>query len=1387
MDAKRVGSPRHGTVSSTTAAALVAALLTAVGTPPAAVAQAAGPTLDDLQSFAVDMHLHTDHSSDAGLPHQEFDTPESHDTFLDEQRDQAIRLQMDGVAFTDHRTFDQHFDPDFRVTDDTVLMTGEEWGSARHGTAFGLVEVLQHDPSLEECGLAAMSMEAAAQGGLLGVAHPKDFYDGSCSLSFEGGANWPVSHVEAVRGGDGIVQEAQLADSNGSNTAWYLASLQAGMRIPAVNGSDNHFKQVWGAGPAGPGGSSTHALVTTPTEVGFIDAVLAGRTSGGWTSVNARLTTLLDVDLDGSWDAIMGGWAAPTGDTVRVGVRVTTGSGTWVQIIDDTGTIVSEQPVAAPDQTVTVDVPAASDFWFATVTTQELLRPGLPDPLDYIDTHQGVATPVWTSAPPATTAADPTSPTARALSRLSGTDTSWSGFPDLATDGADVVAVWQQRRDSINEVVVARSLDTGRTWSAPVVLSTSDDARLPKASRSGDRVTVVWEDHDPSGLGGALVEATSADGGVTFTAPAVLAAGPTWRAELASTVDADHLVWLEAVDGEVWSVQHAVRRDGVWSTQEQLSTAEATDGPRTQYATPPRTIRWVPYAGQPDVAVNGDTVVVSWQDNRDDPTPGRSGTPDDVEVWAAVSTDGGVTFSADARVTERLLRVDNGEPEGVEGFPARNVDTAVLGDGTIALAYQRDNASVHDDIWVQISRDAGTTWSSATPVAPPDARFRYQPTIIVRDGPASFDVVWQDATDPTWQLVSASTIDGGATFTAPVELTATTRYAGWPEADGDVITFVGETAEGFHAHVLSGNSGPTARFSFTPTAPRPGQVVTFDASASFDDAPGLTSAWDLDDDGAFDDETALTFTRTFDADGTFPIALRVTDADTLISEVTRDVVVSSVNTAPIARIVGPVTSGQYDAVTFDGTTSTDPEGDALTHVWDFGDGSGTSTEASPSHDYDIAGIFVVSLTVDDGNGGTDETTRIVDVAPNLAPVVDAGDDRTVDVDTAVSLTAEVADREGDVVSVVWDFGDDSESATGTSAVHTWSEVGDFTVTVIATDEHGASATDTFVVSVEDQPADVESIRRVAGEDRIATAIALSQDAFTTATTALIARHDLFPDALAGNTLAVEAGGPILLSRPSALPDDVRAELDRLGVTKVYLLGGEAALSPAVATSLADLDVVRLAGATRFETAAAIADEIVELGGTVARVVVALGAHAPRDAWPDALSAATFGARGRAPVLLVRSDTVPASTRSAALRILGADGEIIIVGGESVVSAGVAEALAKEHSVRRIAGEDRYATSVALAEEAQTFSAGRAPVFLASGGAFPDALSAGPAAAAAGGVLVLVHPDHLDLSVATRDWIAQHREEIDEVAVAGGIVAIARAVMDAVEALMQDGG
>lgn len=155
-------------------------------------------------------------------------------------------------------------------------------------------------------------------------------------------------------------------------------------------------------------------------------------------------------------------------------------------------------------------------------------------------------------------------------------------------------------------------------------------------------------------------------------------------------------------------------------------------------------------------------------------------------------------------------------------------------------------------------------------------------------------------------------------------------------------------------------------------------------------------------------------------------------------------------------------------------------------------------------------------------------------------------------------------------------------------------------------------------------------------------------------------------------------------------------------------------------------VSRLAGDTRYETAIRVAQKFQP---NVSAVFVATG-----EQFPDALSAAAAAAQIGGPLLLTQPDELPAGVAAEIRRLNPA--EIIIVGGEQAVSVEVESQLRElVGNTGRIAGGDRYATSIQLADSSFD-TAGTA--FLATGATFPDALSASGAAGVQQAPVLLVN-------------------------------------------------
>jgi subtilisin family serine protease len=184
-------------------------------------------------------------------------------------------------------------------------------------------------------------------------------------------------------------------------------------------------------------------------------------------------------------------------------------------------------------------------------------------------------------------------------------------------------------------------------------------------------------------------------------------------------------------------------------------------------------------------------------------------------------------------------------------------------------------------------------------------------------------------------------------------------------------------------------------------------------------------------------------------------------------------------------------------------------------------------------------------------------------------------------------------------------------------------------------------------------------------------------------------------------------------------------------------------------------VSRLAGADRYSTSVAISSSF---SPDVPIVYVATGEN-----YPDALSAASAAAVQGGPLLLTDPGYLPGVIRSEINRLRPT--QIVVVGGAGAVSDAVYNELATlAPTIRRDSGPDRFSTSRLIAERAFT---GRTvtTAFIATGHDFPDALSAGAAAATLGAPVILV-----DGAAGSLDGGAQYlmqRLGVTKVYIAGG--------------------
>ena len=127
--------------------------------------------------------------------------------------------------------------------------------------------------------------------------------------------------------------------------------------------------------------------------------------------------------------------------------------------------------------------------------------------------------------------------------------------------------------------------------------------------------------------------------------------------------------------------------------------------------------------------------------------------------------------------------------------------------------------------------------------------------------------------------------------------------------------------------------------------------------------------------------------RTFAAGAANPVYLQIGPGGDLFypdfdGGTIRRVTYTSTNQPPIAAITASPTTGPAPlTVTFNGTGSSDPEGQTLSYTWDLnGDGTfGDATGATASHTYSIANTYTATLQVTDNQGATDTDSVTITV------------------------------------------------------------------------------------------------------------------------------------------------------------------------------------------------------------------------------------------------------------------------------------------------------------------------------------------------------------------------------------------------------------------------
>ncbi len=390
----------------------------------------------------------------------------------------------------------------------------------------------------------------------------------------------------------------------------------------------------------------------------------------------------------------------------------------------------------------------------------------------------------------------------------------------------------------------------------------------------------------------------------------------------------------------------------------------------------------------------------------------------------------------------------------------------------------------------------------------------------------------------------------------------------------------------------------------------------------------------------------------------------------------------------------------------------------------------------------------------------------------------------------LSWTESIDDNTSDIEYTVIDFTDESALPTPvrttTDSKGRDSIVGTFTTSYLggsmtlsdsilsykSTIRVYAKDKDGNVVSSNDLTLDPNNPKRnltmlpntIVGLNRYETSVAISKTGWPnaqSADTAVIATGDNFPDALSASPLAKKYNAPILLTNSKKLDPKVDAELDRLNVKNIILVGGTNAISNNIESYLENkgLNCTRISGNDRYETSIAIAEEI----GSADKIVVATGEN-----FPDALSIASYAAKSQMPIILTQNTNIPKSVEHyLANKKIGTS---YIIGGQQAIAD---SQLSKFPNAERLSGRDRYDTNITIAKRFSE-DINMDTIYFATGDNFPDALSGSPLASLTGSHIFLVNNKSDNRPIT--NYISPYHDNIKSINVIGGDAAVKNSVI-----------
>lgn len=211
-----------------------------------------------------------------------------------------------------------------------------------------------------------------------------------------------------------------------------------------------------------------------------------------------------------------------------------------------------------------------------------------------------------------------------------------------------------------------------------------------------------------------------------------------------------------------------------------------------------------------------------------------------------------------------------------------------------------------------------------------------------------------------------------------------------------------------------------------------------------------------------------------------------------------------------------------------------------------------------------------------------------------------------------------------------------------------------------------------------------------GTDRYETSIKISQAGWENAENAVLINDSAIADALAATPFAYKKNAPILLTGSSQINEKTLAELKRLKVKNVYVVGGEASINEKSLDTIKsnNISVSRISGSDRYQTSMNIAKELNNISN-ISKISVVNG----EKGLADAVSIGAVSAQNDMPIILTNENS-----NITEINNLFKNKKIdksYVIGGEYTVSKNIESKL---QNPQRISGSTRNETNAKVIKE-----------------------------------------------------------------------------------------